>query len=131
MAVERSTHAARVIVGHDIYCHAEGILKALGAHGYVARPVYYGNDVIDLAELWHPRSAVIEMSIPGTPAVEVAQELRRRQGQGMRLVAFTQGNLPHFRDEAIEAGFDDVLIQPPEPPEVPLALGAASPPPRR
>jgi DNA-binding response OmpR family regulator len=121
--LETSTHAARVIVGHDIYCHAEGILKTLGLHGYDARPVYYGNEVIDLAEIWRPRSAVIEMQIPGMPGVEVAQELRRRHGNAMRLIAFTQRNLPHFRDEALEAGFDDVVIQLADPAEILLALG--------
>jgi DNA-binding response OmpR family regulator len=114
-----------VIVGHDIYCHAEGILKLLDSHGYVARPVYYGNEVIDLAELWRPRNAVIELSIPGLPGVEVAQELRRRHGHGMRLIGFTLRNQPHFRDEALEAGFDDVVIQPADPAEILLALGGA------
>src|SRR5262245_14722505 len=106
---------ARVIVADDLRDGADTLCMVLGDYGLEARAAYDGHSVIELAERWQPHAAVLDLGIPSIPGPQVARRLRDMFADGIRLVAYTGWTASHHRDEALDAGFDEVLLKPAEP----------------
>ena len=113
----------KVVVGHDNPWCAQRIADELAACGYQTASANDGSEVLRVAQAWHAEHAVIDLSISGTPALEVGRTLRDSLGDSVQLVALTTWTDPHYRVEALEAGYDDVIMGPLDPGEILLALG--------
>jgi CheY-like chemotaxis protein len=103
---------ARVIVADDVRDSADTIVMLLAEEGYEARAVYDGNAVVELADKWQPRCAVLDLSLPGMSGFDCARHLRRKFGGRIRLVAYTGWSSAGERERAMEAGFDAVVVKP-------------------
>jgi DNA-binding response OmpR family regulator len=118
-----TSHPPRAIVGHDDPWRADDIAAVLERHGFEARGAYDGDAVLRLVESWDARHVAIELSISGMPAYQVGHRIRQRLGDKVRLVGVTALTDPHYRVEAMAAGFDDVILGRLDPAEILLALG--------
>jgi len=62
-----------------------------------------------------PELALVDIGLPGLDGYRVAEELRSRVGQSIRLVAITGYGGPEGHDRALRAGFDLHLVKPVKP----------------
>jgi signal transduction histidine kinase len=62
-----------------------------------------------------PELALVDIGLPGLDGYRVAEELRSRVGQSIRLVAITGYGGPEGHDRALKAGFDLHLVKPVKP----------------
>jgi DNA-binding response OmpR family regulator len=65
-----------------------------------------------------PELALVDIGLPGLDGYRVAQELRARMGQDIRLVAITGYGGAEDRHRALQAGFDHHLVKPVKPDEL-------------
>jgi signal transduction histidine kinase len=65
-----------------------------------------------------PDVALVDIGLPGLDGYRVAQELRARIGEAIRLVAITGYGGPEDRHRALQAGFDHHLVKPVKPDEL-------------
>ncbi|AKQ69851.1 Chemotaxis protein methyltransferase CheR [Myxococcus hansupus] len=65
-----------------------------------------------------PELALVDIGLPGLDGYRVAETLRHRVGNGIRLVAMTGYGGPEGRDQAMRAGFDRHLVKPVKPDEL-------------
>jgi CheY-like chemotaxis protein len=65
-----------------------------------------------------PDLALVDIGLPGLDGYRVAQELRRRVGEAIRLVAITGYGGAEDRHRALQAGFDHHLVKPVKPDEL-------------
>lgn len=65
-----------------------------------------------------PELALVDIGMPGMDGYRVAEELRSRVGQKIRLVAITGYGGPEGHDRALRAGFDLHLVKPVKPDEL-------------
>ncbi|MCY1017870.1 response regulator [Pyxidicoccus sp. MSG2] len=71
-----------------------------------------------LALTQSPELALVDIGLPGMDGYRVAEELRSRVGQRIRLVAITGYGGPEGHDRALRAGFDRHLVKPVKPDEL-------------
>ena len=55
---------------------------------------------------------LLDVSMPGMSGIEVCKLLRAREGQAMRIIAYTAHAFADEKAEIMSAGFDDLLIKP-------------------
>ena len=113
----------KVVVGHDNPWCAQRIADELAARGYHTASANDGREVLRVAQAWRAEHAVIDLSISGTPALQLGRELRSSLGRSVQLVGLTTWTNPHYRVEALDAGYDDVVMGPLDPGEILLTLG--------
>ncbi len=65
-----------------------------------------------------PELALVDIGLPGLDGYRVAETLRHRVGDAIRLVAMTGYGGPEGRDQAMRAGFDRHLVKPVKPDEL-------------
>jgi CheY-like chemotaxis protein len=65
-----------------------------------------------------PELALVDIGLPGLDGYRVAEELRARVGESIRLIAITGYGGPEDRHRAREAGFDHHLVKPVKPDEL-------------
>jgi DNA-binding response OmpR family regulator len=114
----------RIIVAHDLASRAASVTQILVRHGYETRLVHDGDAVLRAADAWSPDGAVIDLSLQGRPALEVGSRLREKYGGKIQIVGFTVPSAPALEDEALDAGFDHVVLELGDAAEVLLALSA-------
>lgn len=113
---------ARVIVAHDLRSDIAPVRSLLLRHGFESRQVHDGNSLLALASAWRPRAAVIDLELRDMPALEAAGSLRRDFGGGIHLVGFAPAGAAHLERDALNAGFDHVVVDLANSAEILLAL---------
>ncbi len=91
-------------------------LLELWGHQVVVAPD--GLQGVALALTQSPELALVDIGLPGMDGYRVAEELRSRVGNSIRLVAITGYGGPEGHDRALEAGFDLHLVKPVKPDEL-------------
>ena len=86
--------------------------------GHQVHVAYDGLGGVAVALQDQPELALVDIGLPGLDGYRVAQELRARVGQGIRLVAITGYGGPEDRYKALQAGFDHHLVKPVKPDEL-------------
>jgi signal transduction histidine kinase len=95
------------------------LLELWGHQVTVARDGMQG---VALALEHAPDLALVDLGLPGLDGFQVAQALRAKVGQGLRLVALTgYGDMDAYR-QALNAGFDRHLTKPVRPTELDRVL---------
>ncbi|MFP2909297.1 response regulator [Pyxidicoccus sp. 3LFB2] len=95
-------------------------LLELWGHQVVVAPD--GLQGVALALTQSPELALVDIGMPGMDGYRVAEELRSRVGQRIRLVAITGYGGPEGQDRALRAGFDLHLVKPVKPDELDRVL---------
>ena len=91
-------------------------LLELWGHQVVVAPD--GLQGVALALTQSPELALVDIGLPGMDGYRVAEELRSRVGNRIRLVAITGYGGPEGQDRALRAGFDLHLVKPVKPDEL-------------
>jgi two-component system CheB/CheR fusion protein len=107
--------ARRVLIVEDNRDAAEGLATLLEAWGHEVRVAHDATAAIELLAAAPADIVVSDLGLPGIDGYELARKIR----DGMRepapvLVALSGYGRPEDRRRALEAGFDDHLVKPPD-----------------
>ena len=102
----------RVLVVDDNHDLADTTAALLRAHGYEVMTLYDGVDVLSEADRRLPDAIVLDIGLPHIDGIHVAQYLRKRYGESMRLIACTGYGDPSMRLKMLQAGFDAIFTKP-------------------
>jgi signal transduction histidine kinase len=81
--------------------------------GYTVRHAADGLQGVQLATMYRPEVALVDIGLPGIDGCEVARRLRSQdETRGMRLIAVTGYGLAEDQRRVLEAGFDLHLVKP-------------------
>lgn len=108
----------RVVVVEDNDDGREALCMALGALGIEVQSASRGQEGIELVLRGQPDFVLVDIGLPDLDGYEVARTLRRRLGQGIKLVALTGYGQQADRARSSEAGFDLHLVKPVSPYDV-------------
>jgi CheY-like chemotaxis protein len=91
---------------------AEGLIAA----GYTVAVAHDGAEALRVAAEFQPDAALLDIGLPAMDGYELAQELRKLDGEGASLVivAVTGYGAEANRQRSLEAGFDAHLVKPVE-----------------
>jgi CheY-like chemotaxis protein len=115
----------RVMVADRDRDVADTLCAFLATAGFTCRVFYDGWEAIQYAADWHPHGALLDLSLPHASGMDVAKRLRKAFGRRIRLIAFTGWTDPALHREALDAGFDEVVLKPSNPTEILQSLNAA------
>lgn len=116
--VEARLHGARpamlrrVLVVDDNEDAATSLAALLAHEGHEVRVAHAGEEALALAFEFEPEAVLLDIGMPGMSGLEVARQLRRRMGTGVRLIAVTGWGQAQDRELTREAGFDFHLTKP-------------------
>ena len=105
----------RVLIADDNKDAADSLQRILSHYGYSVKAAYDGFSAIELALIFEPHIAVLDIDMPGKTGYDVAQALRERAGTPPMLVALTGWGQEGDRRRAMEAGFHHHLTKPVDP----------------
>ncbi len=114
----------RVLVVDDNEDAAQTLAALLSHDGHEVQVANGGEQALALAFEFEPEAVLLDIGMPGMNGLEVARELRRRMGLGVRLIAVTGFGQAQDRELTREAGFDFHLTKPVDPDEVESLLAA-------
>jgi CheY-like chemotaxis protein len=102
----------RVLVVDDNRDAADSMAAMIGVLGNEVRASYSGFEVTALAESFRPELVLLDIGMPGMNGYEVCRELRKTQGDAVRIVALTGYGQESDRSQSEAAGFDEHLVKP-------------------
>jgi PAS domain S-box-containing protein len=103
----------RVMVVDDNQDAAETLAMALELLGCEARVAHTGIEALDVAPVFGPAVALLDIGLPDMNGYDLARRLRVLPGgAGMKLIATTGWGQDKDRERAFDAGFDHHLTKP-------------------
>ncbi len=106
----------RVLVVDDNRDAAQSVSLLLESWGCEVQIAYEGERALEMAKVFRPDVALLDIKMPRMDGYEVADGLRRDEdGDGLTLVAMTGCDQAEDRDRASEAGFDFYMVKPADP----------------
>ncbi len=108
-----------VLVVDDNRDAAEGLRILLSAWGCEVRVAHDGSEALEVARGWTPEIVLLDIGLPGLDGYAVAEALRENaRTADIRIVAVSGYGKERDRSRAQEAGFDDYLVKPVQPPDI-------------
>jgi signal transduction histidine kinase len=114
---ERPRHR-RILLVEDNSDARQALKDLLEMWGHQVQVAQDGLGGVAVALREQPELALVDIGLPGLDGYSVAQELRSRVGQDIRLVAITGYGGSEDRYKALQAGFDHHLVKPVKPDEL-------------
>jgi signal transduction histidine kinase len=114
---ERQRHR-RILLVEDNSDARQALKDLLELWGHQVEVAQDGMGGVARALEARPDLALVDIGLPGLDGYRVAQELRARVGEAIRLVAITGYGGPEDRHRALQAGFDHHLVKPVKPDEL-------------
>jgi len=111
-------HAARsrtlrVLIADDLVDIADSLAALLQMLGHDVQVVYDGHRALEVAALWRPDAAILDIGMPGMTGFEVCRRIRELPGgSDMVIVAQTGWGQHEDRRRTAEAGFDHHMVKP-------------------
>ena len=105
----------RVLVVDDSPDNALSWQMLLGIYGFETDAAFDGETALRLAEKNPPQAALLDLSMPRMDGFAVAHHLRKRFGNGTRLIAVTARDDEEGRQRCFAAGFDYHFTKPAAP----------------
>jgi signal transduction histidine kinase/ActR/RegA family two-component response regulator len=102
----------RILVIDDDRDNREVLQKSLDLAGHRVDVAEDGARGMEHVLMTRPDVALIDIGLPGMDGYQVARQIRRDLGRGIRLVALTGYGQPEDRRRAEQAGFDAYLVKP-------------------
>ncbi|MBK9242413.1 MAG: response regulator [Acidobacteria bacterium] len=106
------TQALRILVADDYADGRDMLAFVLERQGYIVATAEDGPTALALATEFQPDVAILDIGMPGVSGYEVAEELRRRRGATLTLVALSGMGEAAHKARAAEAGFDRHFTKP-------------------
>jgi len=116
----------RVLVIEDHRDAADSLRMVLEIYGrHTVAVAYTGTEGVEQARRFRPDVVLCDLGLPGRPGFEVARALRHDPATAAaRLIAVSGYGRAEDQRQAREAGFDDALVKPVDPPELQRLLAA-------
>jgi signal transduction histidine kinase len=112
-AAPRGSPVCRVLVVDDSADGAAMLADSLESMGHDVRVAYDGRAALDVAAVFHPDVAVLDIGLPGMSGYELAAYLRELpDGRAIHFVAATGYGRSRDRVTSMAAGFVDHLVKP-------------------
>lgn len=106
-------HARRILIAEDNRDGAESLAGLLRLHGHEVEVAYDGERALQVAPVFQPEVAILDIGLPGIDGHELARRLRATDGgRDMLLIAATAYGSPDDVDRAMAAGFDAHFVKP-------------------
>jgi signal transduction histidine kinase len=103
----------RVLVVDDSADGASMVSSSLEAMGHDVRVAHDGQEALEVATVFHPDVAVLDIGLPGMSGYELAAHLRELPGgRAIRFVASTGYGRDRDREASMAAGFVEHLVKP-------------------
>jgi signal transduction histidine kinase len=118
LAAEERQRQRRILLVEDNSDARQALKDLLELWGHQVQVAPDGLNGVALALEVRPELALVDIGLPGLDGYRVAQELRARVGEEIRLVAITGYGGPEDRHRALQAGFDHHLVKPVKPDEL-------------
>lgn len=122
---------AELLVVEDDPHNLELMIYLLEAAGHAVVPAATGRGAVAAAAADPPDLAVLDLHLPDISGFEVLLQLRARLGRTFPAVAVTADAMVGVRDNALNAGFDDYLAKPIDPPSFAQTIDEYLPEPLR
>ena len=108
-----SAGGRKILVVDDHRNVAKSMGRLLRLSGYDVRVAYDAETALDLAAVFRPEVALLDIGMPETDGYELARRLRADPRQaGVLLIAFTAHERDEDRERGKLAGFDHYLVKP-------------------
>ena len=117
--------AQRVLVVDDNRDFAASLAMILRDMGNDVRVEHDGNRAVEAADAFQPEIAFLDIGLPGIDGYEVARRLRGGGSEAM-LVAVTGWGQAADKARSKAAGFDEHVVKPLEPHDLPSLLAASA-----
>ena len=118
LSAEERQRQRRILLVEDNSDARQALKDLLELWGHQVQVAQDGLDGVAMALEVRPELALVDIGLPGLDGYRVAQELRARVGEDIRLVAITGYGGPEDRHRALQAGFDHHLVKPVKPDEL-------------
>lgn len=115
----------RCVVVDDDVDTADTLALMLKSFGLSTETAYEPSGALEAIQTLQPELVFLDLTLPGQKRFSLISELRSRWGAGIRVIAVTGHADDAVRREALEHGFDDLLVKPISPAQV--AEAAARP----
>jgi CheY-like chemotaxis protein len=102
----------KVLVVDDNKAAAQGIGKLLGIKGYKVEYAHTGEEALDQALKWKPKSILLDIGLPDMDGYKVAKKLRADMKFKGGIIALTGYGQIEDRQRAYEAGCNSHLTKP-------------------
>jgi len=120
-----SSQRLRVLVVEDNVDVADSLVLVLELKGHEVRTAANGFAAVDLASVFVPDVAFVDLGLPGLDGYEVARRLRQQPTCRHTLVVALSGyGREDDKQRAREAGFDHHLTKPVDPSAIEALLAA-------
>ena len=112
-ANDSASTSARVLLVDDHRDVLEGLSRLLSLFGYDVRAVRHPVEAIELAEVFRPQIAILDIGLPTMDGYALAQELRSRLADSPpTLIALSGYGQPQDRQRSEASGFVVHLVKP-------------------
>jgi CheY-like chemotaxis protein len=102
-----------VLVVEDNVDAALSVRVLLELYGHEVRLAHSGPEGVEAARRWRPEVVLCDLGLPGLSGYEVARALRADEATAKaRLIAVSGYAEEESQQQALEAGFDRVLVKP-------------------
>jgi PAS domain S-box-containing protein len=109
----RASSIRRVLIVDDHDGIRSSIARLVHAAGHEIAQAASGAEALTVARTFQPEFAIVDISMRGMSGLELARQLRARQGDArLRLIALTGHRDSDLRQACLAAGFDHYLIKP-------------------
>jgi CheY-like chemotaxis protein len=106
----------RILVADDNRDAADSLSVMLRIAGHDVRTAYDGQHALDVAEMFRPSLALLDLGMPRLNGYDTARRLRETQhGRDIVIIALTGWGQPEDRNRSLAAGFDHHLVKPVDP----------------
>ena len=117
VAPESSATAQRILIADDNPDAAESLALMLGLSGHDVRTARDGHEAVETCEAFRPRVVFLDIGMPRMNGYDAARRIRSEPwGADVVLVALTGWAEDEDKRRAAEAGFDQHLTKPVDPP---------------
>ncbi len=117
----------RILVVEDNLDSAESMLLLLKGVGHEVMVVSDGREAVGVAKRFQPQVILLDIGLPGMDGYELAKVLRGMpETRAARLIAVSGYGQQKDRERSREAGFDDHLVKPVDPPRLAEAIDAVA-----
>lgn len=109
----------RVLVADDLRDNADSLAMLVESRGHEVRIAYDGEQALNLAELFRPDVALLDLGMPNLNGYDACRRIRE-QPWGRRIVLIAQSGWGQAEDRrrSAEAGFDHHIVKPFDPGEL-------------
>jgi CheY-like chemotaxis protein len=102
----------RCVIVDDDVDSAETVALMLERWGFTAQVAHDASGALEAIDRLHPELVLLDLTLPGLERYFLIEQVRRKLGSAVRAVAITGHADDEVRREALDHGFDDLLVKP-------------------